>query len=408
MGLVYKTCENAVFDKAYYSDPCRASEGGNVRSLVLIRKGTDITFPLDRAEWIEQVELGNIFIMSETRGVFDGGTEKTIQGYGKEKERVVGFDYTLQFKDPNYRLNGKFYEAAEKPIWNVAYLSETQLHYVNSDCQLSARAPIEEDMDSDVAWNVEVKWTAKDKPVMSAYSTIDDLFLPDGSAFPNEYIVGLSLSGSTQLARLDVGSGKACRIVLPDGMVIDSVAGVATATYTGAGAVRLIVPKDTSKVHISSSSFFGVAKYYGDASFDAIDCFNLNGLVLTRSLAVDARNCEKMTILNCAKAITIDTQGSELLTAIYADGANIVEGSSCFSLNYIYSPYASKISAIDSSLTAESINEILSNARKSGISNGEININDGANASYTQWSAQAKLDKDYLVNTKNWTIVYNQ
>ena len=68
MGLIYKTCADGDFDEAYTCDPCLTAENGNVRSLVLIRKGTVIAFPLVKLDWELQVGLGNIFIMPETRG----------------------------------------------------------------------------------------------------------------------------------------------------------------------------------------------------------------------------------------------------------------------------------------------------------------------------------------------------
>ena len=373
MGLVYKTCENAVFDKAYYSDPCRASEGGNVRSLVLIRKGTDITFPLDRAEWIEQVELGNIFIMPETRGVFDGGTEKTIQGYGKEKERIVGFDYTLQFKDPNYRLNGKFYEAAEKPIWNVAYLSETQLHYVNSDCQLSARAPIEEDMDSDVAWNVEVKWTAKDKPVMSAYSAIDDLFLPDGSAFPNESIFGLTIPNRTvapQKVYLEVDPDKACQVLIPQGDAIyDSTAGVVDSTWGGVSyPLILVIPKASSKVKLNGSKYVGHYKSYTTKSLDAISCEGLTG--------VSVPNCEG-----------IDLSNSPDVMNVHAPNAIYLNLNGC-------------------ALTVDTLGVLVAELRATGKMNGSLIVTNGENPDRGTWSPVLEADATYLEDVKNWIITY--
>ena len=148
MGLIYKTCVDGDFDEAYTCDPCFMAENGNVRSLVLIRKGTAIAFPLVKFDWELQVGLGNIFIMPETRGSFDGGTPKYITGYGSVKEKKVGDDYVLSVKDPNYVDNVAFYQEAEKHLWNIAYLSETQLNYVAQDVTITAKAPIEEDLET--------------------------------------------------------------------------------------------------------------------------------------------------------------------------------------------------------------------------------------------------------------------
>ena len=49
----------------------------------------------------------------------------------------------------------------QKHLWNIAYLSETQLNYVAQDVTIAAKAPIEEDLETDVAWNLELKGLAR-------------------------------------------------------------------------------------------------------------------------------------------------------------------------------------------------------------------------------------------------------
>ena len=93
--------------------------------------------------------------------------------------------------------NVAFYQEAEKHLWNIAYLSETQLNYVAQDVTIAAKAPIEEDLETDVAWNLELKWFSKIKPVTASYATIASLFLNDGSGFDYEVITGLSLASGT-------------------------------------------------------------------------------------------------------------------------------------------------------------------------------------------------------------------
>lgn len=174
--ITYKTCSQSGADLIHTCDPCDNTELGRVRSVALIKKGTTITVPFDNAEWNAAIEAGNIIVIPRTTGSFDGGAPKTGNGYGDEKERKLGDDYVLSFKDPAYSANVDFWNAAEKETWNIAFRSKNFLQYVADDVKLTAKAPIEEDVDSEVVWNVEAKWFSQDKPKVSAVEPISDIF----------------------------------------------------------------------------------------------------------------------------------------------------------------------------------------------------------------------------------------
>lgn len=172
----YKSCAGAVGALVHQCDPCDTPELGRVRSLVLIKKGTAIKLPFEAEEWRNAIESGQIVIIPKTVGSFDGGTPKVGDGYGDEQERKLGDDYILSVKDPNYKDNKDFWQAAEGEVWNIAFRSETMLHYVKADCKLTAKAPIEEGLDTRVVWNIEVKWFSSTKPEASEVEPIRELF----------------------------------------------------------------------------------------------------------------------------------------------------------------------------------------------------------------------------------------
>ena len=172
----YKSCVRSIGALVHTCDPCDTPELGRVRSLVLIKKGTQISFPLTISEWQSAIESGSIIVVPKTIGSFDGGTPKTGDGYGDETERILSNDFVLSVKDPNYAENVEFWEAAEGETWNVAWRTETLLHYVKADCKLTAKAPVEEGLDSRVVWNVEIKWNSKSKPQVVAYAPIAEVF----------------------------------------------------------------------------------------------------------------------------------------------------------------------------------------------------------------------------------------
>lgn len=373
MGLIYKTCADGDFDEAYTCDPCFTAENGNVRSLVLIRKGTVIAFPLVKFDWELQVGLGNIFIMPETRGSFDGGTPKYITGYGSVKEKKVGDDYVLYVKDPNYVDNVAFYQEAEKHLWNIAYLSETQLNYVAQDITITAKAPIEEDLETDVAWNLELKWFSKIKPVTAAYAPIASLFLNDGSGFEYEVITGLSIASGTvtpQVVYLAVDADKTCKVVLPDNTVLNSTAGVINDTWAGAaGAVTLIVPNNTSILTLSSADFVGVLNTQSNVVITCNNCANLTEIIANNSESIEAQN-------------------SPLIVSIVSTSAFGIDATDC-------------------ALTANAIAIILAN----GILLHDLSLinytfSGGSNADISTWSVQAVADKDAIV-LAGGTVGYN-
>ena len=172
----YKTCAQTVGALTHTCDPCDTPEMGRVRSLVLIKKGTTIELPLSKTDWQTAIEAGNIIIIPKTIGSFDGGTPVMGDGYGNETERKLADDYVLSVRDPNYADNEEFWQEAEKEEWNIGYCTETLFHYVNATVRLTAKAPVEEGLDTRVVWNVELKWRSKTKPQATPIEPVAEFF----------------------------------------------------------------------------------------------------------------------------------------------------------------------------------------------------------------------------------------
>ena len=177
MSLQRITCEGASGEAlVHVCDPC-GRELGRVRGVVLFDGSYDLTtlkqklassVPADAAEaatLFEQAIIdGNAHLISETNGTFDGGSAQTGDGYGDEESRLLGYLYTLAYKDPSYSGNKEFYEKAEKEHWIPAWRTETLLHFADKPAGIQAIAPVDEDLTSAVAWNVTATWKSKNKP----------------------------------------------------------------------------------------------------------------------------------------------------------------------------------------------------------------------------------------------------
>lgn len=176
MSLQRITCEGASGDPLIHvCDPCE-HENGRVRGVALIDpsydyaalitklKG-DATAQEQAASLFEQaIADGKIHLISETNGTFDGGSPQTGDGYGDEENRLLGYLYTLSYKDPSYGGNKDFWERVEKEHWIPMWRTETLLHFADKPASVQAIAPVEADLTSAVAWNVTNTWKSKKKP----------------------------------------------------------------------------------------------------------------------------------------------------------------------------------------------------------------------------------------------------
>lgn len=179
MALVYLTCASGT-PVAHVCDPCNDTEKGGIRSLILIKDGSTLggalTIASTLAEWTAAIEAGDVVIIPETSGSFDGGTAKMGKGFGDLKERLIGYDNVLQVKDPNYSANVSFWEWAEKLKWRVGFRTDTLVHLATKPATITAKAPVEEDTDSEVIWNVEAKWFEKTKMKVVTSTALVSLF----------------------------------------------------------------------------------------------------------------------------------------------------------------------------------------------------------------------------------------
>lgn len=185
MSLQRLTCAEVTNEAlTHVCDPC-GRELGRVRGVVLFEGSYDIQALIDKIKtggedaktlFETAVTSGQAHLISETTGTFDGGAAQTGDGYGDEETRLLGYLYTLNFKDPSYAPNTEFWEKAENGHWIVAWRTETKLHFADKPAGIQAIAPVEQDLTSAVAWNVTATWKSKKKPVVVDLEPLADFF----------------------------------------------------------------------------------------------------------------------------------------------------------------------------------------------------------------------------------------
>jgi hypothetical protein len=185
MSLQRLTCADVTQEAlTHVCDPC-GRELGRVRGVILFEGSYDVQALIEKiksggdeakTDVLTAIEGGQAHLISETTGTFDGGAPQTGDGYGDEETRLLGYLYTLAFKDPSYAPNTEFWEKAENNHWLVAWRTETKLHFTDKPATLQAIAPVEQDLTSAVAWNVTATWKSKKKPVVVDLEPLAELF----------------------------------------------------------------------------------------------------------------------------------------------------------------------------------------------------------------------------------------
>ncbi len=164
MPIYYPSgCDAAVPD--HVCDPCETKEKGRIGTVAFIKKGFVFVDPSSEAAWTAGIVSGDIILIPQVIGSFDGGAEIESAGYGRQSTQLVGYNFSANFKDPNYKSNCEFYNALKNSrSFKFAFVTETQVHLTDVAVSVIPKNPITEDLNSDVVYDVTVKWAYKDLP----------------------------------------------------------------------------------------------------------------------------------------------------------------------------------------------------------------------------------------------------
>lgn len=176
MSLQRISCESETGKPTvHFCNPCNSKEGGRVRGMLYIKTSYDLTqlkaalkAGTGAASVFEAaIEAGNIHIIPETTGTYNGGEPEYGAGYGDESQRLISRNHELSVTDPSYEGNSEFYTEIEKDQWIPAWKGENLLHFGTKPASVVATDPIEEGLETDVTWKATVNW--KDKARAEVY-----------------------------------------------------------------------------------------------------------------------------------------------------------------------------------------------------------------------------------------------
>lgn len=116
--------------------------------------------------WNQGVTDKVIYVIPETTGTFDGGAPVEGPGYGDRSSRFIGFTFGLAYKDPSFKANTGFYNTISRSTgWHFIWRTETLTRISNNPVTIVHKSPVQEDLNSEVVWEIEIKWSGKDQPL---------------------------------------------------------------------------------------------------------------------------------------------------------------------------------------------------------------------------------------------------
>jgi hypothetical protein len=167
-------CNTAVPD--HFCSDCPTREHGRVRAVAFIKDTFEFTDPTNPLEWQAGIAAKDIIIINKVNGTFDGGSEVEGPGYGDQASTLFGYNFVAVFNDPNYEFNADFYNALKRSSnWRFAYKTENFVHLTTKTVSVVPKNPVTDDINSDVVWNVTVKWAEEDLPI--PYTTPAGVFV---------------------------------------------------------------------------------------------------------------------------------------------------------------------------------------------------------------------------------------
>jgi hypothetical protein len=176
IGYYPTTCDDI---PNHSCDPCEAREFGRVRSAGFINQ--DFVFPnndpTNAASWQAGIASGDIIIAPFTNGDIADPSPKTGPGYGDVVEEVLSYDQSGMFNDPNFVSNNKsgFYNAlVGRRNMLFFFRTSSQTYITDVPVTITPKYKVDNDLTSNVVWNVAVKWQSIAMPV--AFNTPDGIF----------------------------------------------------------------------------------------------------------------------------------------------------------------------------------------------------------------------------------------
>lgn len=130
-----------------------------------IKSSFEFTDPSNPVEWQAGFDSGDIVLIYQTRGTYDGGAEVEGPGFGDQATRTIGMNHTITLDAPNYARNCDFFNTLRNSRqYKGAYRTGTKIHLIDATLGITPKNPVAQELTSDVVWNLTIKWSSPNSP----------------------------------------------------------------------------------------------------------------------------------------------------------------------------------------------------------------------------------------------------
>lgn len=151
-----------------------AFESGRVVALAFIHEDIHQAIyedPENAVLWTDGDYSADLHIFQEVRGSYDGGSPIDVAGVGNQDTRVINADRSMNVMIQGVKGNEAFFnEIVKSHRYRVAFVVGGQydtLFINNVNTSIVGGAPVEEGLDSELVWNITIKWKDINNPKSS-------------------------------------------------------------------------------------------------------------------------------------------------------------------------------------------------------------------------------------------------
>lgn len=141
---------------------------GNITVASFVEKGTVIrtdTADIFKADILAAEKAGKAYVLRKTNGSYDGGTEVTGPGRGRNSESTTGIRHTAQIQDWDYVMNtqcdNNFWDDMRKTAdqYDFYFVTDTRGWKVTgTTIKIFPQGGIENDVNTFVTGNITISW----------------------------------------------------------------------------------------------------------------------------------------------------------------------------------------------------------------------------------------------------------
>jgi len=161
---------------AYAEDIC-ANEEGRIIAVAYLRSDATITDYTSAAEWNADIAAGRTVIIKNVRGEKPKSSANSIDGFGRQKSRTVGRDFTTSYQHPDVVGNEDFYNVLNyDSSHRFAFYTQGGKVWVVEDAiaDVDADFNVPMGLNDIIVFEVAVSWSTQPMPI--AYNAPASVF----------------------------------------------------------------------------------------------------------------------------------------------------------------------------------------------------------------------------------------